>query len=405
MINPEQELPLPGNHPINQIGLGEHQITLLGTAHISRASADKVRELIASGEYDTVAIELCPSRHNSLINKDAFAKMDLFQVLRNGQASMVAASLALSAYQQRMADEFKIRPGEEMRVAIECAQEHNLPVLLIDREVGTTLKRVYHNVPWWKRWGIMSGMFGSLFSQEKVSEAEIERLKQGDVLESTFSQFADKAEDIYLPLVDERDRYMAARLRQEHAGGTPRKTLAIVGAGHLKGITQYLTEDQRNPEQEIGQLDFIPKGSGWFKYLPWLIVLLICTGFIIGFSRSPDLGWQLVADWVLINGTLAAIGALLARGHLLTVLAAFIAAPITSLNPTIGAGMVTALVETFLRKPTIGDFSQLRQDTTKLRGWWQNRVTRILLVFIFSSIGSALGTYIAGFTIFERLSS
>ncbi|MDH5300060.1 MAG: TraB/GumN family protein [Gammaproteobacteria bacterium] len=404
MTTPEPLSPAPGNHPITQIQLGDHQITLLGTAHVSRASADKVRELIESGEFDSVAIELCPSRHNSLINQDSFAKMDLLKVIREGKASMVAASLALSAYQQRMAEEFNIRPGEEMRVAIDCAQHLHLPVLLIDREVGTTLRRVYHNVPWWKRFNLAGGLFTSLFSQEKVTEADIERLKQGDVLESTFAQFADSQEDIYTPLVDERDRYMAARLRQEHAAGPPRKTLAVIGAGHLKGIERYLNESHRQPEAEISQLDTIPSGNGWFKYIPWLIVLVILAGFAFGFAHSPDMGWQMVMDWIVINGSLAAIGTLIAGGHILTILAAFVAAPITSLNPAIGAGMVTALVETFLRRPTIGDFSQLRQDTTQVRGWWRNRVTRILLVFFLSSLGSAMGTYIAGFAIFERLS-
>jgi pheromone shutdown-related protein TraB len=393
------------NHPIKEVQLGNHHITILGTAHVSRASADKVKELLDSGEFDTVAVELCPSRHNSLVNEDAFAKMDLFQVIRSGKASMVAASLALSSYQQRMANEFGIRPGEEMRTALECAQEHKIPVLLIDREIGTTLKRVYANVPWWKRWSIGGGLLGSLFSKEKISEDEIERLKEGDVLESTFAQFAENAEDIYTPLVDERDRYMAARLKQEHhPEGPASKTLAIIGAGHLAGINGYIQEEERNADHEIKELDNIPPSKGWFKYLPWVIAALILTGFAIGFSRSPDLGWQLIADWVLINGSLAALGALIAGGHPLTVIASFIAAPITSLNPTIGAGMVAALVETFLRKPTVGDFSHLREDTTEFKGWWGNRVTRILLVFLFSSIGSAIGTYVAGFAIFERLS-
>ena len=128
-------------------------------------------------------------------------------------------------------------------------------------------------------------------------------------------------------------------------------------------------------------------------------------GFGIGFSRSSELGWQLVLDWVLINGGLSALGAMIAMAHPLTTLTAFLAAPLTSLNPTVGAGMVTAAVEIYLRRPEVGDFSRLRKDTSSLKGWWRNRVSRTLLVFLFSTLGSAAGTYVAGFRIFERLAS
>ena len=147
----------------------------------------------------------------------------------------------------------------------------------------------------------------------------------------------------------------------------------------------------------------MPPPSRWPKVLPWVIVLLLLAGFVIGFSRSPALGWQLVADWVLINGGLAALGTLIAAGHPVTVIGAFLAAPLTSLNPMVGAGMVTAFIEIFMRKPSVGDFSHLRSDTTHLKGWWRNRVTRTLLVFLLSTLGSVLGTYLAGFRILDRL--
>ncbi len=389
--------------PMLDIEHNGHTITLLGTAHVSQASAEQVRRLIDSGRYDAVAVELCPSRHNAIVNPDSLAKMDLFQVIREGKAAMVAASLALGAYQQRMADELGIRPGEEMRTAIQCAREAHLPVQLIDREIGVTLKRVYRNVPWWKRLGLLSGLLGSVVSREKVSEEEIERLKEGDMLEATFSQFAEEAREIYQPLVDERDRYMAARLLQEHRHNPGGNTLAVVGAGHLKGIARYLQDGSLDPENEIHRLDQEPPPSRLLKFLPWAIIALILLGFVIGFAKSSDLGWQIVGDWVVINGGLAALGALIAGGHPLTIATAFLAAPLTSLNPTIGAGLVAAAVETFMRRPRIGDFSRLRQDTTRLRGWWQNRVTRVLLVFLLSSLGSAIGTYVAGFAIFDRL--
>ncbi len=394
-----------GNEPMEEVRVGDSRVLLLGTAHVSRSSADKVRELLHADNFDAVAVELCPSRYNALVDPDALARMDLFRVLKEGRASMVTASLALGAYQQRLADQFGIEPGAEQKAAVDYARQTQRPVLLIDREIGVTLKRIYRNVPWWKRLGLVSGLIAGVVSKEEVDESEVERLKEGDILETTFAEFAEDRQDLYQPLIDERDRYMAARLRLEIAAQGHTNILAVVGAGHLKGIAAYLREIDAAPDETVRELDLVRPASRWPKLVPWLIVALILGGFAYGFSRSSELGWQLVLDWVLINGGLSALGAAIAAAHPLTVAMAFLAAPLTSLNPTVGAGMVTAAVEVWLRKPKIGDFSALRQDTSSLRGWWRNRVSRTLLVFIFSTLGSAIGTYVAGFRIFERLSS
>ncbi|MBL0010486.1 MAG: TraB/GumN family protein [Nitrosomonas sp.] len=412
MLNLEEEaIELSGEHdtqtePLKTVTVNNSSITLLGTAHVSKASADKVQELIATGKYDAVAVELCPSRHKIIVNPDAMARMDLFQVIKKGQASMVAASLALGAFQQRMAEQFDIEPGAEMRIAIKDAQAAKLPVLLIDREIGTTLKRIYRNVPWWKRFNLFAGLIASVISKEKFSAAEIERLKEGDVLESSFAQFAENEKDLFRPLISERDEYMSARLIKECKENNYQHILAVIGAGHLNGMAQQLeTQKISNPDERIAQLDTIPESSQWFKFIPWMIVTLILAGFAIGFTRSPEMGIAMVVDWIVINGGLSALGAAIAFAHPLSILTAFLAAPLTSLNPTIGAGMVVAAVETYLRKPKVSDFNRLRTDTTSLRGWWSNQVTRILLIFIFSTLGSAIGTYVAGFRIFEQLSS
>jgi pheromone shutdown-related protein TraB len=391
--------------PLKTIEIDGAHITILGTAHVSKASAEMVQELIATGKFDAIAVELCPSRHNAIVNPELIAQMDLFQVIKRGQASMVAASLALGAFQQRMAEQLEIEPGAEMRVAIKDATEAGLPVLLIDREIGITLKRIYRNVPWWKRFGIFGGLLASIVSQEKISAAEIERLKEGDVLESTFSQFSEDEKDLFKPLISERDEYMSAHLLKESKENNYQHILAIIGAGHLKGITHLLeTKAINKPDETISQLDIIPDSSSWLKYFPWAIVALILTGFVIGFLRSPEIGTAMIVDWVLINGGLSALGAAIAFAHPLTIMTAFLAAPLTSLNPTIGAGMVVAAMETLLRKPKVSDFNQLRSDATHLKGWWRNQVTRILLIFLLSTLGSAVGTYIAGFRIYDRLS-
>ncbi len=390
--------------PRQVVEQGETRYTLLGTAHVSKASAEEVTQLIRSGEFDAVAVELCATRYQTIVDPDAMARMDLFQVVRSGKAGMVAASLALGAFQQRVAEQSSIEPGAEMRAAIQEARAASLPVLLVDREVGITLRRIYRNVPWWQRMGLISGLMASLVSRQTVSPEEIEKLKEGDILESTFTEFAESSERLYHPLIAERDRYMALRLREQAPSGRYRNVLVVIGAGHLKGLAGHLREViDKDPTPEREQLETVPPGSRWTGYIPWVVVGLVLLGFVIGFSRNPELGFQLMGEWFLINGTLSALGAALAWGHPVTVVATFFAAPFTSLNPTIGAGFVAAAVEMTMRRPTVGHFASLRTDVTSPRGWWRNRVSRTLLVFLFATIGSAIGTYVAGFRIFERL--
>ncbi|HEY5719534.1 MAG TPA: TraB/GumN family protein [Gammaproteobacteria bacterium] len=379
------------------------QVTLLGTAHVSPASVAAVNAAAADPGYEAIAVELCASRERALTDPAALARLDLLRVLRDGQAPMVIANLALGAFQQRVAEQLGIEPGAELRAALDAARVTGRPRVLLDREIGITLRRVYRSVRWWQRLELVAGLLTSVVSRQQVDGAEIERLKQHDVLSSAFGEFAAAAGDLYQPLIAERDRYMAARLRQAIAAGGHRRLLAVVGAGHLEGIARALAEDHAPPAEVLTELERLPPPGRWLRRLPWLIVALVLAGFAVGFARSPQLGWELVLDWVLINGGLSALGALLAAGHPLTVLAAFVAAPLTSLNPTVGAGMVTGAVELLLRRPTVADFDQLRRASAHPRGWWHNRITRVLLVFLFSTLGSAIGTYVAGFRIFERL--
>ncbi|AGA31959.1 Pheromone shutdown protein [Thioalkalivibrio nitratireducens DSM 14787] len=395
--------PLLAEEPHRRIRIGDTEIVLLGTAHVSPASARIVGDLIATKAFDTVAIELCLSRQRAMLDPDAMRRLDLFSVIRGGQVPMVAASLALGAYQQRLAEQYGIEPGAEMRAAIDGAMDRGLPLALIDRDIGLTLRRAYRAVPWWQRMGLVGGLFASVLSREKIDESEIERLKQGDMLESTFSEFAEQSRELYLPLIDERDRYMAAHLRRLAADGGHRRILAVVGAGHLKGIENYVALDRQPPPEVLRELEQSPPRARWPRYLPWVVVSVILAGFVIGFTRNPELGLQMVLDWIMINGGLAALGGAIALAHPVTIVTAALAAPLTSLNPTIGVGFVAAAVELYLRKPQVGDFAQLRRDTTSARGWWRNRVSRVLLVFLLTTVGSALGTYIGGARIFGHL--
>ncbi len=398
-----------GKHTEPQITLKYEgvAITLLGTAHVSSSSAEAVREMIDSGDYDAVALELCENRYQALLDPDAITRMDLVQVIRNGRGPMVMASLALGAFQQRIADQLGVEVGGEMRAAVEAAERGNLPLMLVDRDIGTTLKRIYRNIPFWRRFKLLTSLVSSVIARRSVSEEEIERLKDGDVLEATFNQFAEQAQEIYHPLVKERDRYMVARLMRVVKEAGYRRVLVVVGAGHLKGMRQCFNaqgeEYIREPGAVQRALERAPPAGNLIKLIPWLIVGIILIGFAFGFSQSRELGWLLVQQWVVINGTLAALGALIALAHPVTILSAFVAAPLTSLNPAISAGVVAAAVETLFRKPSVGDFSRLRADTSRMSGWWSNRVAHTFVVFFLSGVGSVIGTYVAGYKIFESI--
>ena len=395
-----------GDEPVRHIQRDGVEYTLLGTAHVSRTSAEAVQRLLESGQYDAVAIELCGSRYQALTQHESWRDLNLFSILRQGKAGMMMASLALAAYQRRIADQFGIEPGAEMKAAIAGAEKAGLPLQLIDRDIGITLRRASRRLSLWKRWVLINGLFFSLFSREEIQEDDIERLKQGDLLNETFSEFSDSSPELYEALIAERDEFMAARLRQDNGqdkqGQSRRRVLAVLGAGHLAGTAEALAGNA-DPAQQLAELNAMPPASKFLKAVPWAILVAVLSGFALGFSRSPELGWTLVLTWVLINGSLSALGALLARAHPLTVLTAVFAAPLTSLNPTIGAGMVTGAVEAWLRKPRVSDFESLRDDVVRISGWFNNRVAHVFVVFFLSNLGSAAGTWIAGFRIVQQL--
>jgi pheromone shutdown-related protein TraB len=390
--------------PVRHVHRDGVDFTIIGTAHVSRASAVAVKEMAESGEYDAIAVELCQARYDALTAERKWTDLDLYKIIREGKAGLVMANLALSAYQRRIADQFGIEPGAEMRAAAVAAKELKLPLQLVDRDLATTLRRSYASVPWYKRFYLMAGLAFGMVSSDEIDEESIEKLKEGDILESTFTEFAEHSPELFEALIAERDRYMAVRLREENSDAEGRNVLVVVGAGHLDGMAGHLESNTASPRLEREKLERLPKRAKWPRLIPWAIMVLVLAGFFIGFSRSPELGWELVIIWVVINGGLSALGALIARGHPLTVLSALVAAPLTSLNPTIAAGMVTGLVESWIRKPRVSDLENLRFDITTLKGWFRNPATRILLVFFLSNLGSAIGTWVAGFKIFEALS-
>ena len=249
--------------PISRVQRDGVDYTVIGTAHVSRASAEAVRELASSGEFDVIAVELCQARYDALTAERKWTDLDLYRILREGKAGLVMANLALSAYQRRIAEQFGIEPGAEMRAAAVAAKEHNLPLQLVDRDLATTLRRSYASVPWYKRLYLMTGLALGMVSSDEIDEEAIEKLKEGDILESTFTEFAEHSPQLYEALISERDRYMAARLREENAGAPGRRALVVIGAGHMEGLARHLAGGQREPAEERSELEAMPPRSRW----------------------------------------------------------------------------------------------------------------------------------------------
>ena len=371
--------------------------TLLGTAHVSRASVDAVRAAIATGAYDAVAVELDEQRLQAMTDPDALGRMDLVKVLREGKTPLFAANLALAAYQRRLAEQMGVEPGAELKAAAADAGARGLPLQLIDRNVGLTFKRAMQRLGWWGRAKVSASLLMGLLSSDEVGEDEIERLKQGDVLESSFSEFAGETPELYETIIAERDRYMAARLREPPAGA--REVLAVVGAGHLKGLAEHLRDDTAPPAEVRASLEQVKQKSR----VPWMELVIgtvVIGGFAWGFWQGGiDVGADLLLQWVLVTGVLGALGCAIAGGHPLSILSAFIASPLTPLHPALASGTVSAVVEAMLRKPTYADFMALREDVNSARGWWRNRVARVLLNFFLTSLGTAIGVWTGGLRI------
>jgi pheromone shutdown-related protein TraB len=407
MSVPETEVtPLPAlaGQPIERVQRDGVEYVVLGTAHVSRTSMEAVEALLAHEHFDAVAVELCESRAQGMRDPEAFKQMDLFQVIRQGKAGMVAASLVLSTFQKRLADQSGIQPGAEMKAAMDGADEHGLPVWLIDREVGTTLKRAWRSVGFWQRFGLLGGLLASMFDREDIAQEEVEKLKQSDLLESAFSEFASGSKPLYQSLIGERDAFMAARLREQAAREPDvRKVLVVIGAGHLKGLGEQLLQQDAPPSEQIAELDQVPKGSRWPRYLGFAVVLIIFVAIGYAFHRNTALGTEALLTWVLCTGVLGGLGALIAGGHPLSVIASAIAAPLKPIRMAIPAGAIGALTEVWIRKPKVSDFESMRDDIGHWRGWWRNRVVRVFLLFMLVNLGTMLGEYIAGVHILKSL--
>lgn len=369
------------------------RITIIGTAHVSAESVKDVTEAIDELEPDRVCVEIDEARFRAMTQGQDWSNLNIYRVIRERKGFLLLGNLVLQSFQRRIGEELGIKPGEEMREAVRAADEREIPVALCDRDIQVTLRRAWASTGLWGKNKMLAALLSSLFSREELSTEEIEELKQKSALQGMMEELAEFLPQAKAVLIDERDQYLAKRIFEQ----AETNIVAVVGAGHVNGIVSHLQQLAENAESvRLDELDVIPPKKPITRALPYVIPALVLGLIGWGFVQS---GWQggleLFMRWVLVNGTLSAIGALVALAHPVTIVASFVAAPITSMNPTIGVGIVAGLLEAVVRKPRVLDFESLQHDILSVRGFFRNRVTHVLLVFFFSSLGSAIGTFVA----------
>ena len=414
-------------------------VLLVGTAHISKDSIGEVTGLIRDERPARVCVEIDAGRYRSMSEGAKWESLDIVKILREGRGFLLLANLALGGFQRRMGSAVGAKPGEEMMAAVSTAEELGIPYAFCDRDVQTTLKRAWGKSNLWNRSKLLASLVDSAVSGEKLSVEDIEKLKEQSELEEMMGELADFLPSVKEVLIDERDRYLATRIYQETKlaaspgspapilvsaagqadpeapapspkGREPDETLgpatrpsaeapvlAVVGAGHLEGIVGWLERlETGGAEARVDELETLPPPSPVGKILGWLIPAAIVGFIVIGFFRSgTTASLDLLLRWVLLNGSLAALGSALCLAHPLTILVSFLGAPIATINPFVGVGMFAGVVEAFVRKPRVSDLESLAEDVTHLKGFYRNRVTRILLIFFLSSLGGMIGNFIS----------
>lgn len=372
---------------ITRIHLDGKEFVLIGTAHVSRHSAEQVREVVESERPDSVCIELDEQRYQSIIEGNKWKDMDIFKVIKERKATLLLMNLAISSFQKRMAKQFDINPGQEMIQGIESAKQTGADLVLADRNIQVTFSRIWHGVGFWGKGKLLLQIIASIFSNESISEDDLEKMKSQDMLNSMLDEMTVNFPKLKIPLIDERDQYLSQKIKD--APGN--KVVAVLGAAHVPGIKEEIKK-----EHDLEGLSLTPPKSKAPKIIAWSIPILFIAIIVYTFYANPSAALQQTISWVLWNGSLSAIGTAIALGHPLAIITAFVAAPISSLDPITAAGWFAGFVQAYFVRPNVRDFESLSEDVFSVKGFWNNKVTRILLVVVFANIGSSLGTFIGG---------
>lgn len=362
------------------LNLDDRKITLIGTAHVSEESKQEVIETIEEVGPDHIAVELDQNRFDSLKNESGWKDLNIAEAIREGKGSLLFLNLMLSIYQRKIGLEQGVKPGEEMLEAVNQAEQRGIGYSLIDRDISETFERLREDLGLWEKINLV----GSLFAEEV--DIDVEELKDEDMLGSIVKELEDEFPSIKKVFLDERNSHMVERLLEqefEHA-------VVVVGAAHVEGMVEELEGVKTEVVKQEQRLK-VP----WMKLLKYGLPVFIIGGlsysfYKIGFST----GVSATGFWILSNGILAMLGAIIARSHLSTWIISFLAAPLTSLDPAIGAGMVASYFEGKFYPPRVEELESIAY-TENYRDLWSNQVGRILLTFLFVTIGSAAATFIS----------
>ena len=380
---------------IYRIKKDDREFVLIGTAHISQVSKDLVRATIEAEAPDTVCVELDEGRLKSIKEPDLWKKTDLKQVIKNKQLGTLIANLVLGSYQKRMGAQTGVKPGSELKEAVDCAEGRGTELVLADRDIKITLRRTWACTPWYRKLSLLGGLFASIFDKTEVSEEDLAKIKEQDALSAMMQDFGKSFPEVKQVLIDERDQFLASKIK--NAPG--KKIVAVVGAGHMNGIAKIIEEDRELPSEE--SISVIPKSAPIWKIIGWaipvaIIASIIAVGVHAGFEKAGELSLQ----WAMLTGGGAMLGTVIAGGHPVTILVALVAAPFTGLTPLIGVGFFTALTQVYMRPPRVSEMETLADDIWQVRRWWKNRVTRVILCFLCPGIPAIIGKILAIFKIY-----
>ena len=399
--NGQESTPAPGaarSAPeVHVLAVADKTIILVGTVHVSQESADLVRAVIEEERPDAVCVELDSRRYEALSQQQKWESFDLKEVIRKKQLSTMLANVLLASYQKRLGDQLGVLPGTEMLEAINVAKKHDVPIFLCDRDVRVTMRRAWRSTPFFKKSLLVSSLLLSVFDTKPVSEESLQDLKNQDVLSDMMRELGREVPTLKTVLIDERDRYLAEKTLQAEG----RTIVAVVGAGHVEGIQAILQNERRG---NVDGLDVIPPVSPVWKWIGWAIPAIIVGSIaLIGYQKGAAAAGDNAVFWIVANGVPSGLGALLAWAHPFTIVVAVAGAPFTSLTPVIGVGYVTAFVQAYMQPPIVREFQTVAEDVAIPRRWWQSRLLRVFLAFLFPTIGSVIGTWVGGTRIVSNL--
>lgn len=386
------------NHPdIHRLSMGNQELVLVGTAHISKESARLVRQVIEEERPDCVCIELDDKRYESLSKRKSWVNLNLKEIIYRKQLSTLLANLVLASYQKKLGDQLGIQPGTELLEAARAAEALDIPVALCDRDVRVTMRRAWKSTSIWKKGYLLASLLASLFDDTEITEEKLGEMRKSDVISELMAELGESLPELKRVLIDERDTFLAEKIK----GAAGARIVAVVGAGHVAGIKLALNEDRA---EQMAEINAIPPVSKIWKVLGWSIPAIIIASIVaIGLRKGGAVAGDNIIYWILANGIPSSIGAMLALAHPFTIIGAFIAAPLTSLTPVIGAGYVTAFLQVVFQPPMVSEFESALGDMSSFTGWWRNKLLRVFLAFMLPGFGSMIGTYIGGYEIISNL--